>query len=324
MIKEAVMFFPVAGIEVAPWIPFGAGFFVAFICSMGGVSGANLLLPFQMSVLGFVTPAVSATNHLFNIVAIPSGVYRFIREGRMVWPLTWVVIAGTVPGVLAGVFLRVRFLPDPGHFKFFAGLVLLYIGFLVIRSLLKRPEPGQDKASSEKRFHELVAGFRKKKSSAAATGETLPFVAMKSLDLSRLTYTFYGETIHAPTMGVFLLSAIVGVVGGMYGIGGGAIIAPFFVTIFQLPVYTIAGACLMGTFLTSVVAALFYQAIAPLYPELAVAPDWSLGILMGVGGMIGMYVGARMQKFVPAKAIKWMLAVILFFSGLRYVLDFLF
>lgn len=318
------MFFPVAAIEVAPWIPFTAGFIVAFICSMGGVSGANLLLPFQMSVLGFVTPAVSATNHLFNIVAIPSGVYRFIREGRMVWPLAWVVIAGTVPGVLIGVFLRVQYLPDPTHFKFFAGMVLLYIGFLVVRSLLKRPAPGQDKATSEQRFHELVAGFRKKQSQAEGAGKTLPTVAMKSLGLRKLEYTFYGETIQAPTMGIFWLSAIVGIVGGMYGIGGGAIIAPFFVTIFQLPVYTIAGACLMGTFLTSVVAAVFYQAIAPFYPHMAVAPDWTLGILMGVGGMIGMYAGARMQKFVPANLIKWMLAMILFFSGLRYVLDFLF
>ena len=31
----------------------------------------------------------------------------------MVWPLTWVVIAGTVPGVLVGVIVRVRYLPEP-------------------------------------------------------------------------------------------------------------------------------------------------------------------------------------------------------------------
>ena len=80
----------------------------------------------------------------------------------------------------------------------------------------------------------------------------------------------------------------------------------------------------MGTFITSVVAAGFYQAIALLYPHMAVAPDWILGILMGVGGMIGMYAGARMQKFVPAKAIKWLLAFILVFSGGRYVFGFFF
>jgi uncharacterized protein len=319
------MLFPVAGIEVSPWIPFVAGFLVAFICSMGGVSGANLLLPFQMSVLGFVTPAVSATNHLFNIVAIPSGVYRFIREGRMVWPLTWVVIAGTVPGVLLGVFLRVRYLPDPVHFKLFAGMVLLYIGFMMVRNLLSKPVPGQDKTSSEKRFHQLVAGFRKKQSTMEASGrDALPSVSMNCFSLASIEYSFYGETIQAPTMGIFLLSAIVGVIGGMYGIGGGAIIAPFFVTFYRLPVYTIAGACLMGTFLTSIVGALFYQVIAPLYPHIAVAPDWMLGLLMGLGGMIGMYAGARMQKFVPAAAIKWMLAAILFLTGGRYVVGFFF
>ncbi len=315
------MLFAVSGIEVAPWIPFAAGFVVAFICSMGGVSGANLLLPFQMSVLGFVTPAVSATNHLFNIVAIPSGVYRFIREGRMVWPLTWVVIAGTVPGVLLGVILRVKYLPDPAHFKVFAGLVLLYIGFIMVRSLVKGPAPGSDKASWEKRFQELVSRFRKKE---AASNEPLPRITVDQFGLKTIAYSFYGEKISAPTMGIFWLSAIVGVVGGMYGIGGGAIIAPFFVAVFQLPVYTIAGACLMGTLITSVVATGFYQAIAPLYPDMAVAPDWALGILMGLGGMIGMYAGARMQKFVPAQAIKWLLAFILVFSGGRYVVGFLF
>jgi uncharacterized membrane protein YfcA len=314
------MLFPVAGIEVAPWIPFAAGFIVAFVCSMGGVSGANLLLPFQMSVLGFTTPAVSATNHLFNIVAIPSGVLRFIREGRMVWPLTWVVIAGTVPGVIVGVLLRVRYLPDPTHFKVFAGLVLLYIGFVMARSLLTKAAPGTDKASSEKRFQALVASFRHH---AAATQEQLPTVAVQSFGLRKIEYSFYGETIIAPTMGIFWLSLVVGVVGGMYGIGGGAIIAPFFVAVFHLPVYTIAGACLMGTFLTSVVAALLYQLLAPWYPHMSVAPDWLLGILMGVGGMIGMYAGARIQKHVPAKAIKWLLTFILTFTGGRYVIGFL-
>jgi uncharacterized protein len=315
------MFFPVAGIEVAVWVPLVAGFAVAFVCSMGGVSGANLLLPFQVSVLGFNSPAVSATNHLFNIVAIPSGVYRFIREGRMVWPLTWVVIAGTVPGVLIGVIMRVRYLPDPTHFRVFAGMVLLYIGLTMARSLVWNPGPNADKASVERRFQELVGSFRKKEASAR---EPLPAVQVNRFGLSAIEYSFYGENIIAPTVGVFILSAVVGVVGGMYGIGGGAIIAPFFVAVFRLPVYTIAGACLMGTFITSVVATVFYQAIAPMYPQTAVAPDWMLGIMMGVGGMVGMYCGARMQKFVPAGVIKWLLALLLCFTGGRYVLSFLF
>ena len=119
------MFFGAAGSEVALWIPPLVAFVVSFFTSMGGVSGAFLLLPFQMSFLGYTNPSVSATNQVFNIVAIPSGVYRYWREGRMVWPLTWVVIAGTLPGVFIGAFARVVWLPDPKHFKLFAAGVLL-------------------------------------------------------------------------------------------------------------------------------------------------------------------------------------------------------
>src|SRR5512143_2534645 len=111
------MYFPVSGVEVSPLIPLVVSFIVSFFTSMGGISGAFLLLPFQMSVLGFTSPAVSSTNLVFNIVAIPSGVYRYIREGRMAWPLAWIVIAGTLPGVFIGYYLRVLYLPDPRTFK---------------------------------------------------------------------------------------------------------------------------------------------------------------------------------------------------------------
>ncbi len=312
------MLFPVSGVEVSPWLPPLIACGISFFTSMGGVSGAFLLLPFQMSVLGYTSPSVSSTNQLFNIVAIPSGVYRYIREGRMVWPLTWVVIVGTLPGVLIGAIVRVKYLPDATNFKLFAAAVLLYIGARMVRDLTKRKVPGQDKAASEKRFQELVRAHREK-----AGGADLPAVCVRTFSTSRICYEFYGETYDVSTWGILSLSAVVGVVGGVYGIGGGAIIAPFFVSIFRLPVYTVAGAALMGTFITSVAGVAFYQLIAPFYPAVSVAPDWSLGVLFGLGGMVGMYLGARCQKFVPARYIKWMLAGCILFLALKYVRDFL-
>ena len=80
----------------------------------------------------------------------------------------------------------------------------------------------------------------------------------------------------------------------------------------------------MGTFITSVAGVAFYQAIAPFYPNISVAPDWLLGTLFGLGGMAGMYLGARSQKHFPAQTIKWMLAGILVFTALKYGIDALF
>ncbi|MBU2429230.1 MAG: sulfite exporter TauE/SafE family protein, partial [Proteobacteria bacterium] len=131
------MFFQTAGIEVAIWIPPLVAFVISFFTSMGGVSGAFLLLPFQMSFLGYTNPSVSATNQVFNIVAIPGGVYRFWKEGRLVWPLAAIVIIGTLPGVFMGAMARILFLPDPKNFKFFASLVLFYIAAKMISDLVR-------------------------------------------------------------------------------------------------------------------------------------------------------------------------------------------
>ncbi len=305
------MVFQAAGIEVALWIPPLVAFVISFFTSMGGVSGAFLLLPFQMSVLGYTAPSVSATNQLFNVVAIPSGVYRYWREGRMVWPLTWVVVLGTLPGVFAGAVVRVTWLPDPKNFKLFAAAVLGYIGVRMARDLMTGRAPAT--AGAEERFQRR----------AREHPGSLPAVRTTHLGWRRLGYSFNGESYEVPLAGIFLLSLAVGLVGGIYGIGGGSIIAPFFVSVYGLPVYTVAGPALMGTFVTSVAGVGFYQALAPFHPGMSVAPDWLLGFLFGVGGMVGMYLGARVQKHVPARSIKWMLAGILAFTAGKYVVEFL-
>lgn len=316
------MFFQTAGIEVQPWVPPLVAFSISFFTSMGGVSGAFLLLPFQISFLGYTAPSVSATNQLFNIVAIPSGVYRYWKEGRMVWPLTWIVIAGTLPGVLLGAIVRIKYLPDPKQFKIFAAAVLLYIGLRMIRNLIGKKTGAETKAQSEKRFQEMVKRHREGGKEAGLTDPTnQSAVRLTHFNFRRFGYTFYDEQFDVSTWGVFSLSLIVGVIGGIYVIGGGSIIAPFFMTFYGLPVYTVAGAALMGTFVTSVAGVTFYQAIAPFFPSMSIAPDWPLGILFGLGGMAGMYLGARCQKHIPAKAIKWMLVVIIVFTAFKYATD---
>ena len=317
------MVFPVSGVEINPFVPPAVAFVISFFTSMGGVSGAFLLLPFQVSVLGFTSPSVSATNHVFNIVAIPSGVYRYIKEGRMVWPLTWAVIVGTLPGVFIGAIIRIRYLPDSKNFKMFIGLVLLYIGGKMLWDLLRKPTAKKGQISAEEDFQKRVQEYRRQHQSGdfSEKNET-PKVIVKKFNLSRIVYEFYGQTFDINTAGLMLLCFVVGIIGGVYGIGGGSIVAPFFISFFGLPVYTIAGAALMGTFVTSVAGVLFYQLIAPFYSNMVIAPDWLLGFLFGAGGFAGMYCGARCQKFVPAKLIKWILVVCILFPAIRYLLAF--
>ncbi|MFZ0929982.1 MAG: sulfite exporter TauE/SafE family protein [Syntrophobacteraceae bacterium] len=297
------MTFPVSGVKTWVFLPPLFGFVVSFFTSMGGLSGAFLLLPFQMSVLGFNSPSVSGTNLVFNVVAIPSGVYRYIREGRMVWPLTWVVIIGTLPGVFIGAWVRVVYLPDPNNFKFFVGLVLLYVGVRLALDTITGREGGA-----------LI-----KKGQTRGT-EVPMCITDTRFSMRCVEYTFAGETYTFAPFWVFVMTFIVGIIGGIYGIGGGAIVAPFFVAVFKMPVYTIAGAALMGTLITSVAGVLFYQLLDMYWnTNMAVAPDWILGALFGAGGFCGMYLGARCQKYVPVRVIKAILSVCILFVAIKYV-----
>jgi uncharacterized membrane protein YfcA len=316
--------FPVSGVKTYIFIPPLVALVVSFFTSMGGVSGAFLLLPFQVSFLNFTSPSVSATNFVFNIVAIPSGVYRYLKEGRMAWPLTWVVIAGTLPGVFIGYYLRVLYLPNPRAFKLFVGCVLLYIGVRLLYEMSGRSQQGKKEMRAlEDKFNRRAKEIKEGQQSRMAAG--LPAEAVVKtihFSLTRVEYEFWGERFSYSTIAMFLLAFVVGIIGGTYGIGGGAIIAPFCVAVFRLPVYTVAGAALLGTFLTSVAGVFFYSVI-PAQSGMNTAPDWLLGFLFGAGGFIGIYLGARAQKFVSQKFIKLMLGMVISFLALRYIAQFI-
>lgn len=52
---------------------------------------------------------------------------------------------------------------------------------------------------------------------------------------------------------------------------------------------------------------------------MAIAPDWRLGALFGIGGFLGMYCGARLQKYFPAERIKLVLGVVILFLSIKYM-----
>jgi uncharacterized membrane protein YfcA len=298
--------FAVSGVETNILLPPLIAFVISFFTSMGGISGAFMLLPFQMNFLNYTAPSVSGTNQFFNMVAIPSSVWQFVREKRMVWPLTWAVIIGTLPGVVVGAYIRIEYLPDPRNFKFFVGLVLSYVGIRLLNDVIKQVKKRKDSGT--------------KKVSKDPMDLT---VSETRFSLKRIEFKFDGEDYSFSFFSVFWLCLVVGIIGGVYGIGGGSIIAPFFVTFFHIPVHAVAGAALMGTFVTSIAGVIVYQILSYFYATVSVSPDWSLGFLFGIGGFFGMYLGARCQKYVPAYLIKCLLCICVLFVAGGYVLSFI-
>ncbi|GIF07331.1 sulfite exporter TauE/SafE family protein [Actinoplanes siamensis] len=236
---------------------FAAGLLISVVTAPVGVSGAVFLLPVQLSVLHVPSPAVTPTNLLFNVVAGPGALLRYRRNGQLGGALTRLLLAGTLPGVVLGAFIRVFAIPGPRVFRLVVAAVLLPLGvWLCVRALrgtvVDRPP------------------------------------------LSRHT--------------ILALGVLVGSVGGIYGIGGGSILGPILAGR-GVPMTQVAPAALASTFVTSIAGAATYGMIA-LTTSGDIAPHWALGLLCGLGGLIGGYLGARLQPRLPEQALRMLLGVL--------------
>lgn len=112
------------------------------------------------------------------------------------------------------------------------------------------------------------------------------------------------------------LGLAVGTVGGIYGIGGGSIIGPILVAA-GISIYEVAPAALAATFLTSI-AGVGAFAVLSLAAAGAVAPDWTLGVAIGVGGLAGGWCGAALQPRLAEALLRRGLGLIALALGVRY------
>jgi uncharacterized membrane protein YfcA len=109
----------------------------------------------------------------------------------------------------------------------------------------------------------------------------------------------------------------VGVIGGVYGIGGGSILAPALVGL-GFSVAEVAPAALASTFFTSIVGVLTYAVIS-LRHSGSIAPDWAVGIAIGLGGLLGGYVGTGLRDRVPEAALRRTLGIVAVLLAVRYL-----
>ena len=254
-----------------PWqwaVGAGFAFTLALITTPAGVSGAVLLLPFQLSVLHVPSPAVTPTNLVFNAAATPGGLLRFWREHRLGTPLTRVLLAGTLPGVVVGAVLRVDLLSGQRAFTLIAAGILLPLGLWLLAGARTAPP-------------------RRPRASRQASGS------------------------------IWCLALVVGTVGGIYGIGGGSLLAPVLLAV-GFSAYEVAPATLTATFFTSVAGIVTYQALQLSHGG-AISPRWILGACLCAGGFAGSYCGARLQRHLPEATLRRLLGLVACLVALRYV-----
>lgn len=123
-----------------------------------------------------------------------------------------------------------------------------------------------------------------------------------------------------PSWRITVLALAAGLVGGIYGIGGGSLIGPG-LAVMGFSLYSVAPAALTCTFITSIAGVLSFQAMQLAAGDAAIAPQWGLGLAMGLGGLVGGIVGAQLQPKMPEASLRRLLGLICLALAAHYLVQ---
>lgn len=119
------------------------------------------------------------------------------------------------------------------------------------------------------------------------------------------------EITIAMAAGFVLIGVAMGVLSAMFGIGGGILLIPVLVTLFDFGQQFAA-----GTSLAVMAPIALIGAIRQTKPGLT---DWAMGLRLGAGSVVGATGGALLALSLPGEIIRWIFAVVLLVVAFRMV-----
>jgi uncharacterized protein len=108
---------------------------------------------------------------------------------------------------------------------------------------------------------------------------------------------------------ILLMASCVGVAGGLFGIGGGALLVPLLVLVFGFEQHRAQGTSLVALVPpTGLLAFLNYAHAGEV--------DWTVGLLIMPGVFVGAMAGTRLAQKLSTEGLRRAVAVVVFAIGL--------
>jgi uncharacterized membrane protein YfcA len=82
------------------------------------------------------------------------------------------------------------------------------------------------------------------------------------------------------------------------------------VTFYGLPLYVLVAATIPYVITLSLTGLFSYTVTLPLLSGISTPPDWSFGLFVASGAILGAWVASKTQKYIPEKYLKPMLATV--------------
>jgi hypothetical protein len=108
------------------------------------------------------------------------------------------------------------------------------------------------------------------------------------------------------------LGVVVGILASFSGLGGGFLMVPLLLFL-GYEAQKAVGTSFLAILVISVSALFAHSKLQNV--------DYKLGILLGIGGIVGAQIGARLVEYVPTAIFKKVFAIILILLALRMLLQ---
>jgi uncharacterized membrane protein YfcA len=251
-----------------------------------GAGGGFLMSPALLLVFNQPPQVAAGTSLTAVVFNAATAVLTYHQQGRIDYYTGVRFAAATIPTAVLGSLI-VPYMPDRA-FKLIFGLVLVLIAsYLALRGDRPAGRP---------------AGFVADEAGLRAEGKTV----RKLTDASGIT-ALYGYRMRDG----LLLSAGVGLMSSLLGVGGGIIHTPAMITLFAVPAHVAVATSQFILLISAATGAVSYLVRGHV--------DLLTAIALGIGGIIGARLGAAIARRVKGRLIVRLLAVALLAVGARLI-----
>lgn len=241
-----------------------------------GAGGGFILVPILLLVFQMDPVLAAGSGLVIVLINSFSGVIGYAKQEKIQYKTGLIIGISAIPGSLLGVWLLQTY--SSQYFYIVFATILVALGLFLFN----------------KNFF-IGKGLNKTKMNSKASDN-------KGIKKA-------GNTQLLEIKWLLPLGFIMGVLSGYLGIGGGWLLVPILIYLFQVPTHYATATSIFSLCLYSsigVITQLFYSSI-----------DWMIVVWGGIGVILGSQLGVILAQKIPGKIIIQMLSFLLIIIGFR-------
>lgn len=259
------------------------GLVTAFVGSIMGLGGGIILVPAMLlmaslfDAFDWVTPqAIVGVSLIVMIVTGLSSTLAYLKVKRVDYKTGLLFLIGSIPGSILGSWLN-QFV-DGDAFQLYFGILMILISILLFLRKDGRPQK------------ELTGGD------------------IRTFEVNGIEYRYKVQKSIA-----IILALIVGMLSGLFGIGGGSIMVPAMILFFGFPVHIATATSMFMIFFASIFGSITHIALGHI--------PWEYVLFFIPGAWFGGKLGAKVNQKLSSKTLEWILRGLLILIGLRMIIE---